>query len=263
MSNLTSILGSDLISNAPSVLTGNFQNLNQDKVQISSVATNNLVYSNGTATITPISSIGTLNQILTSQGASLPPLFQDANITFPSVLTMIPNPVSLVDNGGASPVTILAITSQSVMSLGKVVIPFTISASILAFMNGTATVADTLDLSLYSEDGATRIFSVTSSSVGVANSLNIVPLTSLLSINPGIYYLGINGNTAGVNLQINTYDTETTTNYAQLLDIQSSVAGAAVVEGTLIIPAGAPPASFTPSVLTVGQDRTLAFRINK
>lgn len=38
MSNLTSILSSDLISTAPSVLTGNFQNLNQDKTESANYA---------------------------------------------------------------------------------------------------------------------------------------------------------------------------------------------------------------------------------
>lgn len=76
MSTVTSILGTDLISDSRSVINANFGNLNADKVQISSVASFAVATISGSNAIAPVASNGTSGQVLTSTGPASLPTFQ-------------------------------------------------------------------------------------------------------------------------------------------------------------------------------------------
>ncbi len=86
MSNLSSILTTDLISTGPSVLNGNFGTLNRDKVEISSIMANAIILgSSVVGVITPLASLGTVGQVLTSNGSGAAPNFQSLTVTsFPN-----------------------------------------------------------------------------------------------------------------------------------------------------------------------------------
>src|SRR3990167_614241 len=269
MSNLTSIISSDLVSAAPSVLTGNFQNINQDKLESnqSSVLAYGVITgaATGANTVTSSVLVGSSGQVLTSRGAGVFPSFQTVTQVVPSVLTYIPYSQNFIDPGGTSPgAAITSLTSPSVMAIGKVIFPFQIQASVISFFigNTTSSVAG-FDLTLYAENGQSQVFSTTTSSnMGSGDGIVVAALSSVLAINPGIYYIGINTNAAG-SAQPIAFQTEANgaNTWNGLLN-NPSIVGSAVVEGTLPIGAGTPPSTITPSVITLAEDSTLIFRIN-
>ena|SRR3990167_1151856 len=266
MSTLTSILSTDLISTGPSVLTGNFQNINQDKLESnqSSVLAYGIITgaASGANKVTSSVLVGTVNQVLTSNGAGVFPSFQTVTQVVPSILTIIPYPVNFIDPGATTPAASFELTNPSTMALGKVMIPYKIQASVFLIMVPGITVSDPLDFTIYAEDGQSQVLSITTASV--QTGLNPTYLSSVISINPGIYYVGVNTNAANGQFTVPMFQTEAPSgaNWTMLLNPTSSVTGSAIVEGTLPIGAGTPPTTFQPSAISATNNKTMAFRIN-
>ena len=86
MSNLTSILGTDLLSDSRSTINGNFQSLNADQLQASSVLANAVIVGSSVAgKVTPLPSLGTSGQVLTSSGPGSMPSWLSLTVTsFPA-----------------------------------------------------------------------------------------------------------------------------------------------------------------------------------
>jgi hypothetical protein len=250
---LTSILGTDVISTSRSTINTNYQALQTAKADVTSPSLLGV----------PTSPTGTYQD--SSKQVATNEFVQQAisSVTgAATVSTIIPQPISLIDVAVGAPVTTRALTSQSVMAIGLVSIPYKVQASIIAFSSGTTTSTDELDITMYAEDGQSQVFSTTSSTI-TANGLQVVALPAITTINPGNYYLGVNGNTGGINLQLQWYATADAAASNKVLSMNSSVAGSAVIEGTIPIGGGTPPPTITPSVISFGKERTLFFRINK
>lgn len=79
MSTITSILSTQTLSSSRPVINTNFDNLNTDKTQMSSVLAYGVVChsSTGGNSLTPIASLGTSGQVLKSNGNGNFPTFQD------------------------------------------------------------------------------------------------------------------------------------------------------------------------------------------
>lgn len=108
----------------------------------------------------------------------------------------------------------------------------------------------TLDLTLYSEDGQTRLFNVTTASISAPGIVTTaVPAVEVL---PGNYYIGVNPNgTAAITVYTLTVSA-----------ILRSLASEPITVGTMTITAGTPKTTFSPVTdITVGQT-ALYFRLD-
>lgn len=182
-------------------------------------------------------------------------LNQNFTDVLPTALTLIPRSAIMDYTAGPASVTIAVNTTAN---LGQVIVPFEITANKITFSCTAVTTPGTVDLSLYSEDGQTRLFSVTTATIS-GQGLVTTALPSVV-IPPGVYYIAINPNgTASLSVRTfnNNIDPFSTTN-----GLQYDVAGEPVMQGTFAIAAGTPPATFTPSSITELAQTTLIFRLD-
>lgn len=184
-----------------------------------------------------------------------------ASLASTSCLTLIPQPNSGTDGGGNA--TMNQLDTNTKMYIGQIVIPFKITANKISFFINSYTAAGTIDLTMYSEDGQTQIFSVTTANITAGSVVNTTALSSVV-INPGIYYFGINSNgTLNLNVPFwsigSTGQPPFTTGQPGLpYDITSEP----VMCGTLTITAGTPPATITPTSITKAASSILIFRLD-
>jgi hypothetical protein len=173
----------------------------------------------------------------------------------PTAVTLIPQ--SNIGTDGSTPAS-LSINVNTTAHVGQVIVPHKIVVNKISIRAGAVAVAGTLDLSLYSEDGQTRLFSVTTASI-TANATNTTAV-SAVTLQPGIYYILVNSNsTADVISYV-------WSNSASPFDVTVGLAGYVtsepVMQGTLTITAGTPPTTFTPSSITFATNKTLIFRLD-
>jgi len=146
------------------------------------------------------------------------------------------------------------------MYFGQVIIPFKIIVNNISFRTGNVTTAGTFDLSLYSEDGQTRLFSVTTASI-TTNSTRYTTAVSEVTIPAGIYYIGINSNgTASVYHYM--YDRDQLPFAAGSTQLSDGITGKAKLQGYITITAGTPPATFDPTGTATTTAATLIFRLD-
>jgi hypothetical protein len=149
------------------------------------------------------------------------------------------------------------------MLIGQIFIPFRITAnqiSITTINNGGT--SGTLDITMYSEDGQTQIFSVTTASINAASNVITSTALSAVVIERGIYYIAINPN-GTANLSTYFYTTSATVFGTTLsCGLPGNVTSKPVMHGTLTITAGTPPATITPSAITFTDNSTLICRLD-
>ena len=211
---------------------------------------------NGTGAV-QVTSAGTTGQVLTSNGAGVDPTFQAATGGGSSAKTLIPHRNSASpDTSSADTVGTRVINVNTTMYLAQVVIPLAITANQITIKNNGVSVQGTVDLTMYSEDGQTQIFAVTTANV--TNGLTVSTALSAVVINPGIYYMGINTNsTADLTFFFwNSTSFDGDTSGVKPLEL---LTGKPTIQGTLTITAGTPPATITPGSLTAYNEQALVY----
>jgi len=183
------------------------------------------------------------------------------NYSVPSVagitaLTLIP--LSVVGNNRDH--IEISVNVNTTMFISQIIIPFKIIANKISFTTSFTTTAGTLDLTLYSEDGQTQIFSVTTGTIAISGG-NVLITTALSAvvIASGIYWLAVNSNST-TDTKLLFYSVN-----AQLqgaTGIANAVTSEPILDGTLTISAGTPPATITPTSITTVQSSALVFRLD-
>lgn len=165
------------------------------------------------------------------------------------------------NSSGGAPGTAIALSSNTTMYVGQVVVPFAITANKISIYTGnTITTPGTVDITLYSEIGQTQIFAVTTASLSAATTVYTTALSAVL-IPAGIYYIAINSNTT-FNGDIYFYNITNSGAFA-LTSLQSGVTSEPVLQGTMTITASTPATTFNPvSGITAATNSTLAFRLD-
>lgn len=168
----------------------------------------------------------------------------------PSVATIIPE--SPLNTQGLSK----RIATPSLATVGQVIIPFAITASTLTLRTGDAiNSAGTIDITLYNNAGTASVFTVTTPTISNTSSLVSASISPVKPIDPGIYYLMVNTNTT-TDLELIYWANFNAPGASSILSF-GNLSGEPVLEGTYVIPAGAPPASIVTtairSVVGVGQ----------
>ncbi len=145
---------------------------------------------------------------------------------------------------------------NTTMYVGQIYFPFGIIANKIT-MRGFQNGASGPKVSLYSEDGQTRLFS--HQIVNMTGSTGVFSETlSSIVIPPGIYYISVvcvpSGGGDGLDM-LQTADPNTSFN--------GTISGKPVWQGTLTVSAATPPATITPSAITpLGNNSTLAVVFN-
>lgn len=243
MATITSLGASDSGATSRGVINTNFTNLNSDKIETSVLDTD------GTLAADSDAKVATQKATKTYVDTELATVVAGG-----TALTLFPYP-----NGASAMSTgTINVTANTTAYLGQIVVPFRITVNKISFRTGTATTPDTVDITFYSEDGQTRVFSVTSASV----SANAVITTSVSSVTlePGIYWTMVNANST-VNIQIYNWE-ESSAPFSTTEGLLEDVASEPIVRGTLTISAGTPPATITPTAITGGNEGQVIFRLD-
>ena len=174
-------------------------------------------------------------------------------------LSCIPKPAGAPVGTLENPRTI---SSNTVLRVGLVVVPFQITVNKVTIISGsTVTTPGTFDLTLYSEDGQTQLFSVTTASVSAVDTIYTTAV-SAVNLRPGNYYIAINSN-GTTNAIVEFWDTGTPTgHWTDTVSYLSDVASEPVYAGTVVISAGAPPATITPTTITEGYEEIVIIRLD-
>lgn len=177
-----------------------------------------------------------------------------------TALTLIP--ITAEIGFSSSPAALTSVNVNTTMLVGQVIIPFQITANKISIRINAVTTAGTYDLTLYSEDGQTQIFSVTTASLAVSSVIATTALSAVV-INPGIYYIAINSNgTASMNTFFWAVGGDGQPPFTLVEGLPFDVASEPVMCGTLTITAGTPPATINTSSITQVLSTTLVFRLD-
>lgn len=163
-----------------------------------------------------------------------------------SCLSIIPRPA--YQNYGSNYSTS---TSNTNAYLGEVDIPLQITANKIFVGSAGVNIPGKVKISLYSEDGQTQLFEVTTDTITTGGIIN-VNLVSPININPGLYYISflpLDG--ADVRLYL-YYNTDIPTSFIH-------PPGKNVLVGTLVVPANSLPLSFDPRTIVFGDNKCLIF----
>jgi len=195
-----------------------------------------------------------------TSGSQLPAADLNANFTelTRTALTIIPT--SAIGESSTAP-QLMTLSVNTTAIIGQVVIPFKITVNKISVMVNLVTTAGTIDLSLYSEDGQTRLFSVTTASL-TTSSIATTGVSAVV-VQPGIYYIMANSNST-TEANFYTWGDQTnpfTTNAATSL--MNGVTSEPVLQGTMTITAGTPPTTFNPvSAITAVYYSTMIVRLD-
>lgn len=192
----------------------------------------------------------------TATGGTGARLFVNPSAMHPEVLTVVPLPVAPAYPNSAH--TNLAISDATTASVGLINIPNQIIVNKVSFKTNTVTSAATLDISLYSEDGQTRLFSVTTASVDTSGKIFTTAVSSV-TLRPGNYYLMVNGNDSP-NLQVLTWTNNSP--FGATDGLNGDIASEPILSGTLAITAGTPPSTISPTGITEADSKTLTVRLD-
>ena len=174
-------------------------------------------------------------------------------LTSPTALTLMPlpnHPISDATNG-----TTLSrqMNVNTTAWLWQIVVPFGITVNKITFRTGNNAVAGTVKIALYSEDGQTKKFEVTS----WTTSANVFMTTavSAVALTAWVYYVVIiPQSTCDVNILC--WRQPATPSW---LD---SVASEPVIGGTITVTADTMPTTFTPSSITAAANDIAVIRLD-
>lgn len=165
-------------------------------------------------------------------------------------LTLVPRSAI----GMVSATSSAILDSNTTMFIGQVVITSPIVVNkITVYLLEDFAGSFTLDMTLYSEDGQTQLFSVTTSAFSAAKQVKSTTVNAV-SLEPGIYYFGVNPSTSANN-GFPVWDDRNTNMFR-------TVSGEPVMSGTLTITADTPPATIDPTAITSANQKTVLFRLD-
>lgn len=174
-------------------------------------------------------------------------------------LTLIP--LSNISGGGTGVGSSLVLSSNTLMHVGQIIIPFKITVNKATIRRApTGASAGTYDITMYSEDGQTQIFSVTTADAATGDIIYTTSVASVV-VNPGIYWIAINPNSNASSNDIYFY-TIGSAPYTVTSGIPSDVTSEPIMQGTITISAGAPPATISPTSVAEVISSTLIVRLD-
>ena len=167
----------------------------------------------------------------------------------PTIETWIVN--DLANRGGLTSGGFIANTTAL---FGAFKLPFKIVVNKLTIRCQAVATPSTLDIAVYSEDGQTKLFEVTTPNLAAATTFYTTVVDSV-TLPPGIYYLVAVANGTPVNLAIRTY-------LGDISTPQGVPAGEPVLSGTKAVAAGTLPDTFDPSTINYAINKLIVARFD-
>ncbi|HEY4502912.1 MAG TPA: hypothetical protein VJC14_00520 [Candidatus Paceibacterota bacterium] len=195
-------------------------------------------------------------EVLTSNGSGNEPTFQALAIG--PILTHFVKPIlpTSIDTNQSGSFNV-----NTTASLGLFNVPQSITVNKISIKSGsTITTAGTYDLSVYSEDGQTQMFSVTTSTIDTADTIYSTSVSSV-TLAPGNYWLMLNPNST-VDVALHSFSGPNAPVLGLTVGLLGDVSSEPAVSGTLTITASTPPATFTPINVTEGTSRLIVARFD-
>jgi hypothetical protein len=272
MSTITTINEGDSITSSRSDINQNFANLNADKIENSVLDTDTTLSNNSDSKIATQAAVkayvdagGNVNASDTNKGiveiatqaeidagtttgGSGALLVVPSDKVYPTAKTLIPGANGLFDGAIAVATNV---TTNTTAYLGQVIVPFKIVVNKISIRVAAVATTGTLDISMYTEDGQTQLFSVTTATLnsggGDDNTISTTAVSAVTLV-PGIYYVMINPNSTA---NIITYFWSATTNpFGTTAGLLGDITSEPVMRGTLTITADTPPTTFDPAAIT-------------
>jgi len=181
------------------------------------------------------------------EDGKLSPAFQSMEES----ILQIPSPITFEDIAGST-------ASATTMKLGIIRVTAPIMLASITFRVSAVTTAGTLDISLYSQDGATRILTVTTPTITTTGN-QTVTLASPIKINIGYYYIGFNAN-GSADVSASVYREDSSTFGSTTLG--GGISGKPRTAGTVSISSGTPPSTINPNTITAANSNTLVVRFD-
>lgn len=279
MATITTINSGDLISGSRTDINTNFSNLNTDKIETSTLDTDTALAANSDSKIATQKAVkayvdagGNVNASETARG--IVEEATDAEVTagtatgstgaklfitpaklatriatlFTSVSALIPLP--------AFPAFAISSKQMNVNTTGwcgKISITSGITTQKISIEIASHAVNGTLKIALFSEDGQTQIFSVTTATITTTGIVSTA--ISSTTINAGHYYI--------VVIPVSTTDTSPRTySFSANVATLNDPASEPVLSGTITVTAGTMPSTITPTSITADATSCLTFRLD-
>lgn len=173
--------------------------------------------------------------------------------TIPSVQTcvqVVPHPVGVSIASNLD----FQLSTNTKLRLALFYIPFKITANKVSIRITNQTVSGTYKLVMYSEDGQTKVFEVTTGTTSANTTLS--PALSAVVINPGFYYFGVLANST-VNCKIATWGDP-----GAVSDVFEQIASEPVLVGFVTVTASTIPSTITPTSITWESNVAPMFRLD-
>jgi len=189
---------------------------------------------------------GTAAQVLKMNAGATAPEWGDAGSGATAGKNFIPFPASCQLISAGDNATIDAPANLTTMWVGKILVPVPITLATIKFWAVTGT-STTLKIALFSEDGQTRLFSVTSDSLSASQDVNSASVSNVL-IPAGLYYIAIIGQAGTVGV----WNTSAATRGSSLARISTTP-----YEGTYTVTSDTMPSTITIGNITWSSNKTL------
>lgn len=145
--------------------------------------------------------------------------------------------------------------TNTTLYLGQIVISARFKASKISIIGQNFTDGTGVDLTLYTEDGQTRVFSITTATMSGAGEVVVTTnFNEPIIIDAGTYYIAVNSNGTG--------NSELATWIQAISTLPGEVTGEPIMQGTLAISAGVPPVTIDPTAISSATLATLVFRLD-
>ena len=180
------------------------------------------------------------------------------------VKTMMPFfPFYANSSGGRSFLNVTH-SNNTEMFVGQVSINHNILCNKISFSTGnTITTPGTVDVTLYSEDCQTVIFSVSSATLSLTNTIYTITLPTQTEILSGVYYIAVNSNSSfNGTLQYYYSQQNGEVDDGAIASLQN-ISTLPVIQGIVSITASTPPTDFSPiDDITQDYNKVLIFRLD-
>lgn len=168
-----------------------------------------------------------------------------------SCLTLVPFPNGLPLYSE----TQFATSNSTRFYAGQIVVPVAIVVNKLSFVvTAFGSGAGTIKVALFSEDGQTQIFSITTASISGTGIVSTA--VSAVTVNPGVYYLGFVSSNADITLGTWNFSNGTTFSALQI------VSGEPYLGMYTACTANTVPTTITPGSGTAGSNTLMAARFD-
>lgn len=165
---------------------------------------------------------------------------------------IIPYPV-----GSTFGTTTMSVVTNTTAQVGLFSIPVGILLNKLSLSISSVTVSGTIDVSIFSDDGQTRLVTFTTGTISAAGVVTTT-LASKVYLPAGCYYLVLNPNSTA-NIVPNAWQTTGIWDTATGIGVVTSEP---LTSGTVTITADTPPTTITPASITAANSRLAVLRLD-